>query len=111
MQATVRRQDGTIETFDVPDKHGPSCMCCGQIATGISRATDTHLRRVQENPDVWEARVGVAIMGHFRDSKCDDPFSDDFEENYAQGRGMTKEDAVRSMWDSMRSMADSLWAE
>ena len=112
MKYTVRRFTGEDEVLDITDPHGPACRCCGSVAMGVSRLTETHVRRVSENPEAWEARVGVAIMGGCNESnECSDPFSEEYHDNFARGRGITKEAAVLDMMAEMRRLSNTLFDE
>jgi len=39
------------------------------------------------------------------------PFEPDFQDNYIEGKGKTKEEAYKDMMAEMQRTADSLWEE
>jgi len=64
----------------------------------------------------WEARMGIAIMGgtnqtdHERALADNNPFHPEFHDNYACGKGPTKEQSLAALEKDVKSMTDSLWA-
>jgi hypothetical protein len=99
-----------------------SVYSCDHI--GVAGTTKVHVRQVQQarptkggRPtirDVFEARVGIAIMGATANPETDedsDPFSIRFRDNFARGYGTTEDEALEAMKADMRSIADTLWAE
>lgn len=62
--------------------------------------------------DIFEARVGIAIMGNYADTTTEDsdPFDRRFRDNFAQGFGTTEEEALEALRADMKSTADALWA-
>lgn len=59
-------------------------------------------------------RQAVAIMGSFNMSdeylRKTSPFDPRFQDNFIEGKGNTKEEALENMNKEMSSMSDSLWA-
>jgi hypothetical protein len=99
-----------------------SVYSCDHI--GVAGTTKVHVRQVQQTRptnggrptirDVFEARVGIAIMGATANPETDedsDPFSIRFRDNFARGYGTTEDEALEAMKADMRSIADTLWAE
>jgi hypothetical protein len=75
---------------------GFSLCVCKDIGTAYT--TPTFLLR--EN-GTWEARAGIAIMGHTNMSDEDldrlSPFDREFHDNYASGTGTTPAEAIKAM--------------
>lgn len=67
-------------------------------AAGVSGTTDIHYREI---PGGWEARVGIALLGRTNlkpeQLRKLSPFDPAFHDNYAMGRGSTKELAVAAL--------------
>lgn len=59
-------------------------------------------------------RMAIAIMGTFNMTpwyiKNTSPFDTDYQENYVEGKGKTKDEAFSNMEQDMKGIADSLWA-
>lgn len=62
--------------------------------------------------DIFEARVGIAIMGNCAPTTTEDsdPFDHRFRDNYAVGFGTTEEEALEALRADMASTCDALWA-
>jgi len=88
-----------------------SIIICKNV--GVSGTTEVH---VKEQDGVFEARVGIAIMGHVNMTEdqfeaCQhNPFHEGFYDNYSQGFGATVEEAIEDMKKDMEDTAESLWA-
>lgn len=89
---------------------------------GVAGSTKVHVHHVQRaHPiregrptihDVFEARVGIAIMGSTANPETtedSDPFSGRFRDNFARGFGTTEEEALEALRHDVHSIADSLW--
>jgi hypothetical protein len=111
-------------------EHGPGYVCVVRYdgkreliaidsrfygAPGLFAASDFHLRRLQESPEVWECRCLMAIFGYVHNcpegEENSDPFDDGCTANYATGRGMTKAQAVQGLCDDLKKTSDSQWEE
>lgn len=88
-----------------------SLIACDHV--GVNGTTDVAVKQI--TPDLYEARVGIAIMGYcdfeWLDAHPDaTPFDSDFPDNYAVGSGPTRESALIALRTSIREMSESLWA-
>jgi hypothetical protein len=105
---------------DRPKRLPDAVHSCAHI--GVAGTTDVHVRHIQEAkagvgkrgpiPDVFEARVGVAIMGSVNDEASIgmDPFDRKFRDNFARGYGTTEQEAIDALRADMESIAEGLWA-
>lgn len=63
--------------------------------------------------DRWWCRQAIAIMGGFNMPLeyilKTSPFDPDFQDNYVEGKGATKEEALANMEKGMKEISDSLW--
>jgi hypothetical protein len=90
-----------------------SIFICENI--GVSGITPCHIQ--QNEHGVFEARMGVAVMGMTNmDGKglraCNhNPFHNEFYENFARGFGGTQEDAIEALKEDMKSITNTLWME
>ena len=85
--------------------------CCSHV--GVSGTTDVVTR--QNSNGTWEARVGVSMIGttnmEWEDiERINNPFSDEWEDNFARGTGATEAEAIDALKKDVQSLADSLWA-
>ena len=71
---------------------------------------------VQLNNDgLYEARIGIAIMGAMNMNEADfkacdyNPFHKDFQDNFASGKGATEAEALDAMKADMQSISNTLW--
>jgi hypothetical protein len=95
---------------------GISFHLCQHV--GISGTTKVVVHHVQSGdpakdiPDVFEARVGIAIMGDCNSETTEDsdPFSSRFRDNFARGFGLTEEQAIRALKADMNRTADGLFS-
>jgi hypothetical protein len=88
---------------------------------GVSGTTNVVTMKIQDGgnlgsraiPEIWEARVGIAIMGHCAPTTTPDsnPFDRSFRDNFARGFGTTEEESTAALKLDMHRTADSLWAE
>jgi hypothetical protein len=86
---------------------------------GVSGTTRVVTLKIQEGgrfgdsdvPDVWEARVGIAILGYSAPTTTQEsnPFDGDFQDNFARGFGTSEEAAVIALKLDLKRTADSLW--
>lgn len=64
---------------------------------------------------MWWCRQAVAIMGSFNMTEDEiattSPFDPKFNDNYVEGKGYMKEEALEQMHKQMQEISDSLWAE
>lgn len=76
---------------------------------GISGAK-IHWMRSKDGKLFW-CRQAVAIMGSFNFSDSDkiSPFDPNFHDNYIEGKGKTKEEALSHMQEGAKEISDSLW--
>ncbi len=83
---------------------------CSHI--GVSGTTPVHTRKIG---DAWEARCGIAIMGatnmdEHEYARCNNnPFHEEFFDNFAEGKGKTEQEALDALKADMNSMAEGLW--
>ena len=81
---------------------------------GIS-GLKTHWVESTSGKKMFKCRRFIAIMGSFNRPIEElvkiSPFDKDTQENYVEGRGETKEEALKSMEKEESSMCDALWAE
>lgn len=70
---------------------------------------------VEETPEGFEARMAVALLGHYQMSEeqleaiAYNPFHADFDDNYASGKGETREAAIEALKVDLNQMARDLW--
>jgi hypothetical protein len=76
---------------------------------GVSGAK-VHWMRSKDGKLFW-CRQAVAIMGSFNfpDSDKISPFDPNFHDNYIEGKGKTKEEALAQMQEEAKEISDSLW--
>lgn len=102
---TVVRQDGTRENVE--------CEVVNLGGMAFRAGSDFHLRRVRENPDVWECRCLIAIMGTVHQcpsgEQVEDPFREDCTANWKAGRGMSKSAAVQDLCNKLKNGCDAFW--
>lgn len=86
-----------------------SAFACSNI--GVSGAQVF----VIKTADGFEARQAVSIFGSYQMSESElvnihyNPFHENFIDNYASGKGETKEAAVEALQVDAKNLADSLW--
>lgn len=82
-------------------------MCSG---LGIDGTTRVFVKEVTEG---FEARVGVAIMGSTNrpteDLRTANPFDEDFQDNYAVGKGSTRQEAIEALKRDIKEMSQTLF--
>jgi hypothetical protein len=90
------------------EKDDITSFTCESI--GVAGTTRVVLKPVG---DEWIARVGVAIMGctnrPVEELATADPFDMDFHDNFAQGRGKTKEEALQALKDDIAELSKGLF--
>lgn len=63
----------------------------------------------------FKCRAAIALFGSFNMDmeylEKTSPFAPDFQDNYVEGKGKTKEEAYLDMYKEMQKTADSLWDE
>ena len=101
----VVRQDGTREEVHIDKRfYG---------APGLFAASDFYLRRVNDDPEVWECRCLMAIFGYVHNclagEEVEDPWDERCTANWARGRGMTKAQAVQALCDDLKRTSNSQW--
>ena len=106
-EVCVVRQDGTHELIQINDRfYG---------APGLFAASDFYLRRVSNDPEVWECRCLIAIFGYVHNcpdgEEVEDPWDDGCTANWSTGRGITKSAAVQALCNDLKKTSDSQWAE
>lgn len=79
---------------------------------GVSGAK-IHWMRSKCGKKYW-CRMAIAIMGSYNMTDKEianiSPFDPKFHDNYVEGKGATKEEALAEMEKDMGGIADSLWA-
>lgn len=86
-------------------------IACSHI--GVAGTIDVVIK---ETADGFEARCGIAILGHTNMDEqgfknCNhDPFHEEFYDNYAHGFGKTRDEAIENLKKDMSKTADSIWA-
>jgi len=84
---------------------------CGNI--GIVGTTAVHVKKHESG--IFEARCGFSLMGETNMTSeefaaCgNDPFNENFFDNYAIGKGDNQEQAITQLKANMKACADSLW--
>jgi hypothetical protein len=86
---------------------------------GVSGTTNVHTMKIQDGgdyrgtpiPTIWEARVGIAIMGHSAPTTTTEsnPFERAFRDNYARGFGTSEDEAILALKMDMDRTADAIW--
>lgn len=103
----VIRQDGTREIVNVVMRSFGGMGC--------RAGSDFHLRRVSENPEVWECRCLLAILGHVHmcgdGEEVEDPFDEKCTANVVAGRGISKEMAVQKLCQELLDRVKAFWDE
>jgi len=84
------------------------CMC---TSIGVAAMAQPFLKEHEDG--TWEMRVWVAIMGGVNPCPpgmeyVEDPFHEDFFDNYCSGKGNTKGEAEKALAEDMKSMARTL---
>lgn len=70
---------------------------------------------VMETPEGFEARAVVALLGYYQMSEEEleaiayNPFHADFDDNYAKGKGVTREAAIEALKADLTEMSNNLW--
>jgi hypothetical protein len=87
---------------------------------GIAGTTRVHTRKLQESgvigdraiPEIWEARVGMAIAGYAAPTTTEEsnPFDRTFRDNFARGFGTSEDEAIAALRLDLKRTADGLWA-
>lgn len=79
---------------------------------GLSGAK-IHWMRSKDGKAHW-CKMAVAMMGSFNmtneEIQTISPFDPKFNDNYVEGKGSTKKEALANMNEDMTELADSLWA-
>ena len=81
---------------------------------GLSDLTEVH---VKEEDGKITARMGFSLFGssNMTDEQleaCDyNPFHEDFFDNFVEGEGASKEEAIAVMKVNMKKISSSLWDE
>ena len=69
--------------------------------------------RSKDGKQHW-CRMPIAIMGNFNTSdeyrKKHSPFEPGYQENYVEGKGNSREEALAKMAEEEKHLADSIWA-
>ena len=84
---------------------------CSHI--GVAGTTPVYVKRMDNG--TFKARVGIAIMGATNMDEagfaaCDhNPFHPEFYDNFAEGDGVTEDEALTALKADMNKTADSLW--
>lgn len=72
-----------------------------------------HWMRAKDGSGFW-CRMVIAIMGSYNMDeeyhKKHSPFEPYFQDNYVEGKGKTKEEALENMNKDMHVISESLWA-
>lgn len=78
---------------------------------GVSGAK-IHWMRSKCRKRHW-CRMAIAIMGSFnmtdKEISTISPFDPKFNDNYVEGKGKSKEEALENMGKEMNHISDSLW--
>jgi hypothetical protein len=78
---------------------------------GVSGAK-VHWMRSKYGKMHW-CKMAIAIMGSYnmtdKEIATISPFDKKFHDNYVEGKGETKEEALENMQKDMTGIADSLW--
>jgi len=80
---------------------------------GIAATTKIFIKATPTGREDWpykyEARVGVAIFGQSH-NQTDNPFDENFRDNYVSGKGMTEEKCMEELHKELANLSESLWA-
>ena len=77
--------------------------------TGLKATTNLYWKEIPRDQGTkYVVRVGVAFFGHSLQGDKN-PFDEDWYDNYVEGKGYTKEAALRSLKRNFRELGDSLW--
>ena len=107
------------EPFEIPDT---TIIDGHAYATGIAGTTPIHCHERSDKERMmglkpgdmrrpkFEARMGFAVFGSYnKDRKSDNPFSPEFNDNYARAEGNTEVEAIENLVKEVSSTANSLW--
>ena len=108
----VANMPGVFRMQSMPDEQVAIHIDCH---VGISGTTAVVCK--QQPDGSWECRQAIALFGgtNMSDEQlaaCNrDPFHPDFHDNFASGKGATREAAEAALRQDAQEMADSLWDE
>lgn len=72
-----------------------------------------HWMRTPNGKWYW-CRMAIAIMGSFNMTdeqiRTISPFDPQFNDNYVEGKGRTKQEALKNMEKDMQIISDCIWA-
>lgn len=71
----------------------------------VKRLNDTNRK---DFPIKYIARCGIALFGH-SNNETENPFDENFHDNYVEGKGYTKEIAINKMKENYKEIGNSLW--
>lgn len=105
--------------FEIPDTY---IIDGHAYATGVSGTTEIHCHERGDKERMmdlkpgdmrrpkFEVRMGIALFGCCNDERqSDNPFHEDFNDNFVRGEGSTEEEAVANLCKEVCSTANSLW--
>jgi hypothetical protein len=79
---------------------------------GVSGAK-IHWMSSKDGRKMYWCKMAIAIMGGYnmtdKEIATISPFDPRFQDNYVEGKGSTKEEAIINMEKEMKSISDSLW--
>lgn len=74
-----------------------------------------HWMKSKTGSEMFWCRTAVAFMGSFNNPveyiMNTSPFDPSFRDNYVEGKGKTKEEALEALKEDLNKMSNCLWAE
>lgn len=83
---------------------------------GIAFITDKKIKKIPSQQPEWKfkytIRQGISIFGGINAvNDIEDPFDENFHENFIEGKGYTLKAAKRAFEKNLHNITESLWAE
>lgn len=85
----------------------------GPGSTAIKGITNLVIQKQLINNEwLYVARIGIAILGSVNFEQCinANPFDPDYHDNYIEGKGLTKEEAINNILSEQENLSKGLFA-
>jgi hypothetical protein len=75
---------------------------------GVAGTTEIVFKKINNQ---WKARMGIAVLGgvNFEEMIGANPFQKEYHDNYVEGVGETKEEAIENMKKEIENIQKGLW--
>jgi hypothetical protein len=84
-----------------------TCFTC---RPGLTTCTKVCWKKVPMPQGIkYIVRVGIAIFGSRNNPKGENPFDEDFHDNYVEGKGYSEAAALRDLTRNYNELLESLW--